>query len=247
MEKISKIRIAKFIASTQICSRREAEKLIINGDVTVNGEKIIHPLFFVTNKDLINVKGKLLKKQSKIRLFIYNKSINLITSHKDPEGRPTVFDKIPKKLGRLISIGRLDYNTEGLLLLTNNGDLKRYLELPSNNIKRSYKVKVIGDIDNLKIEEIRKGISINKVHYAPIKLKIISKTKNTTWIELQLTEGKNREIRKIIQYYNLKISRLIRISYGQFYLNDLKKNEVIEVNKSKMNNLISILEKDKLC
>jgi len=247
LEKISKIRIAKFIASTQICSRREAEKLIINGDVTVNGEKVIHPLFFVTNKDLINVKGKLLKKQSKIRLFIYNKSINLITSHKDPEGRPTVFDKIPKKLGRLISIGRLDYNTEGLLLLTNNGDLKRYLELPSNNIKRSYKVKIIGDIGNLKIEEIRKGISINKVHYAPIKLKIISKTKNTTWIELQLTEGKNREIRKIIQYYNLKISRLIRISYGQFYLNDLKKNEVIEVNKSKMNNLISILEKDKLC
>ena len=247
MEKISKIRIAKFIASTQICSRREAEKLIINGDVTVNGEKVIHPLFFVTNKDLINVKGKLLKKQSKIRLFIYNKSINLITSHKDPEGRPTVFDKIPKKLGRLISIGRLDYNTEGLLLLTNNGDLKRYLELPSNNIKRSYKVKIIGDIGNLKIEEIRRGISINKVHYAPIKLKIISKTKNTTWIELQLTEGKNREIRKIIQYYNLKISRLIRISYGQFYLNDLKKNEVIEVNKSEMNNLISILEKDKLC
>ena len=247
MEKISKIRIAKFIASTQICSRREAEKLIINGDVTVNGEKVIHPLFFVTNKDLINVKGKLLKKQSKIRLFIYNKSIKLITSHKDPEGRPTVFDKIPKKLGRLISIGRLDYNTEGLLLLTNNGDLKRYLELPSNNIKRSYKVKIIGDIGNLKIEEIRKGISISKVHYAPIKLKIISKTKNTTWIELQLTEGKNREIRKIIQYYNLKISRLIRISYGQFYLNDLKKNEVIEVNKSKMNNLISILEKDKLC
>ena len=247
MEKISKIRIAKFIASTQICSRREAEKLIINGDVTVNGEKVIHPLFFVTNKDLINVKGKLLKKQSKIRLFIYNKSINLITSHKDPEGRPTVFDKIPKKLGRLISIGRLDYNTEGLLLLTNNGDLKRYLELPSNNIKRSYKVKIIGDIGNLKIEEIRKGISINKVHYAPIKLKIISKTKNTTWIELQLTEGKNREIRKIIQYYNLKISRLIRISYGQFYLNNLKKNEVIEVNKSEMNNLISILEKDKLC
>ena len=247
MEKISKIRIAKFIASTQICSRREAEKLIINGDVTVNGEKVIHPLFFVTNKDLINVKGKLLKKQSKIRLFIYNKSINLITSHKDPEGRPTVFDKIPKKLGRLISIGRLDYNTEGLLLLTNNGDLKRYLELPSNNIKRGYKVKIIGDIGNLKIEEIRKGISINKVHYAPIKLKIISKAKNTTWIELQLTEGKNREIRKIIQYYNLKISRLIRISYGQFYLNDLKKNEVIEVNKSKMNNLISILEKDKLC
>ena len=247
MEKISKIRIAKFIASTQICSRREAEKLIINGDVTVNGEKVIHPLFFVTNKDLINVKGKLLKKQSKIRLFIYNKSINLITSHKDPEGRPTVFDKIPKKLGRLISIGRLDYNTEGLLLLTNNGDLKRYLELPSNNIKRSYKVKVIGDIGNLKIEEIRKGISINKVHYAPIKLKIISKTKNTTWIELQLTEGKNREIRKIIQYYNLKISRLIRISYGQFYLNDLKKNEITEINKNKIKNILNILKKDKTC
>ncbi len=247
MEKIPKIRIAKFIASTQICSRREAEKLIINGDVTVNGEKVIHPLFFVTNKDLINVKGKFIQKQSRIRLFIYNKPKNLITSHKDPQGRPTVFDKIPKKLGRLISIGRLDYNTEGLLLLTNNGGLKRYLELPSNNIVRSYKAKIVGDINNLGIEEIRKGILINKVHYAPIKLKIITKTKNTTWIELQLTEGKNREIRKIIQYYNLKISRLIRISYGQFYLNDLKKNEVIEVNKSKMKNLISILEKDKHC
>ena len=121
------------------------------------------------------------------------------------------------------------------------------MELPSNNIVRSYKAKIVGDINNLGIEEIRKGILINKVHYAPIKLKIITKTKNTTWIELQLTEGKNREIRKIIQYYNLKISRLIRISYGQFYLNDLKKNEVIEVNKSKMKNLISILEKDKPC
>jgi len=239
VEKIPKIRIAKFIASAQICSRREAEKLIINGDVTVNGEKVIHPLFFVTNKDLINVKGKLLKKQSKIRLFIYNKSINLITSHKDPEGRPTVFDKIPKKLGRLISIGRLDYNTEGLLLLTNNGDLKRYLELPSNNIKRSYKVKIIGDIGNLKIEEIRKGISINKVHYAPIKLKIISKTKNTTWIELQLTEGKNREIRKLMEYIKLKVTKLKRIEYGPFKLNELKPGEIHSATKSEIYNYLN--------
>ena len=247
MEKKFKIRIAKYIASTGACSRREAEKLIIKGDVTVNGEKVIHPLFFVNNKDQIHIKGKLLKKQPETRLFLYNKPKNLITSHKDPENRPTVFDNVPKKLGRLISIGRLDYNTEGLLLLTNNGALKRYMELPSNKIKRIYKVKIRGDICNLKAEEIEKGITINKVRYSPIKLKIISKTKNITWLEFNLIEGKNREIRKILEYYNLQVSRLIRISYGQFYLNDLKKNEIAEINKNKIKNILNILKKDKTC
>ena len=247
MEKKFKIRIAKYIASTGACSRREAEKLIIKGDVTVNGEKVIHPLFFVNNKDQIHIKGKLLKKQPETRLFLYNKPKNLITSHKDPENRPTVFDNVPKKLGRLISIGRLDYNTEGLLLLTNNGALKRYMELPSNKIKRIYKVKIRGDICNLKAEEIEKGITINKVRYSPIKLKIISKTKNITWLEFNLIEGKNREIRKILEYCNLQISRLIRISYGQFYLNDLKKNEITEINKNKIKNILNILKKDKAC
>ncbi len=247
MEKKFKIRIAKYIASTGACSRREAEKLIIKGDVTVNGEKVIHPLFFVNNKDQIHIKGKLLKKQPETRLFLYNKPKNLITSHKDPENRPTVFDNVPKKLGRLISIGRLDYNTEGLLLLTNNGALKRYMELPSNKIKRIYKVKIRGDICNLKAEEIEKGITINKVRYSPIKLKIISKTKNITWLEFNLIEGKNREIRKILEYCNLQVSRLIRISYGQFYLNDLKKNEIAEINKNKIKNILNILKKDKTC
>ena len=247
MEKKFKIRIAKYIASTGACSRREAEKLIIKGDVTVNGEKVIHPLFFVNNEDQIHIKGKLLKKQPETRLFLYNKPKNLITSHKDPENRPTVFDNVPKKLGRLISIGRLDYNTEGLLLLTNNGALKRYMELPSNKIKRIYKVKIRGDICNLKAEEIEKGITINKVRYSPIKLKIISKTKNITWLEFNLIEGKNREIRKILEYYNLQVSRLIRISYGQFYLNDLKKNEITEINKNKIKNILNILKKDKTC
>ena len=247
MEKKFKIRIAKYIASTGACSRREAEKLIIKGDVTVNGEKVIHPLFFVNNKDQIHIKGKLLKKQPETRLFLYNKPKNLITSHKDPENRPTVFDNVPKKLGRLISIGRLDYNTEGLLLLTNNGALKRYMELPSNKIKRIYKVKIRGDICNLKAEEIEKGITINKVRYSPIKLKIISKTKNITWLEFNLIEGKNREIRKILEYCNLQVSRLIRISYGQFYLNDLKKNEITEINKNKIKNILNILKKDKTC
>ena len=247
MEKKFKIRIAKYIASTGACSRREAEKLIIKGDVTVNGEKVIHPLFFVNNEDQIHIKGKLLKKQPETRLFLYNKPKNLITSHKDPENRPTVFDNVPKKLGRLISIGRLDYNTEGLLLLTNNGALKRYMELPSNKIKRIYKVKIRGDICNLKAEEIEKGITINKVRYSPIKLKIISKTKNITWLEFNLIEGKNREIRKILEYFNLQVSRLIRISYGQFYLNDLKKNEITEINKNKIKNILNILKKDKAC
>ena len=247
MEKKFKIRIAKYIASTGACSRREAEKLIIKGDVTVNGEKVIHPLFFVNNKDQIHIKGKLLKKQPETRLFLYNKPKNLITSHKDPENRPTVFDNVPKKLGRLISIGRLDYNTEGLLLLTNNGALKRYMELPSNKIKRIYKVKIRGDICNLKAEEIEKGITINKVRYSPIKLKIISKTKNITWLEFNLIEGKNREIRKILEYCNLQVSRLIRISYGQFYLNDLKKNEITEININKIKDILNILKKDKTC
>ena len=234
-------RIAKFISSRGIYSRREAEKLIINGDVLVNGKKILHPLYFVSSKDNIVIKGRKIKEIPKVRIFLYHKPKGLITSHKDPQGRTTVFEKLPKKLGKLISVGRLDYNTEGLLILTNNGAIKRFLELPINKIQRTYKAKIYGNLSFLNIKEIQKGIKINNIKYAPIKIKITTKKDKTSWIELQLTEGKNREIRKVLENYNLKVIKLLRISYGKFSLQNIKKNEIVELHYNDFKDIISLI------
>ena len=166
----------------------------------------------------------------------------MITTHKDPEGRTTIFDKIPRKYGRLISVGRLDYNTEGLIILTNNGDIKRFLELPSNKIDRVYKAKVSGKINSLDLNKIKKGIKINKIQYGPIKIKVSKENDRISWLELRLNEGKNREIRNILEYHDLKVLRLIRISFGPFKLNNLQKGEIIEIYKNKYKKTLNILE-----
>ena len=241
MKKEQNIRISKFIANAGICSRREAEKLILEGAVVINGKKILHPIHFVSEKDKIIINGKPIKK-NKLKIFIFHKPRNLITTHKDPEGRTTIFDKIPRKYGRLISVGRLDYNTEGLIILTNNGDIKRFLELPSNKIDRVYKVKVSGKINSLDLNKIKKGIKINKIQYGPIKIKISKENDSISWLELKLNEGKNREIRNILEHHDLKVLRLIRISFGPFKLNNLKKGEIIEVNKNKYKKTLNFLE-----
>ena len=241
MKKEQNIRISKFIANAGICSRREAEKLILEGAVVINGKKILHPIYFVSENDKITINGKPIQK-NKLKIFIFNKPKNLITTHKDPEGRTTIFDKIPKKYGRLISVGRLDYNTEGLIILTNNGDIKRFLELPSNKIDRVYKVKVSGEINSLDLNKIKKGIKINKIQYGPIKIKISRKNDSISWLELKLSEGKNREIRNILEHHNLKILRLIRISFGPFKLNNIKKGEIIELNKNKYKKTLNFIE-----
>jgi 23S rRNA pseudouridine2605 synthase len=237
------IRIAKFIAQSGFCSRRKAEEFIELQLVKVNGEIVTNPATHVTDADLIKIDGKLLKKvASQARLWLYHKPTGLITSHKDTHGRATVFETLPKDLPRVVSVGRLDLNSEGLLLLTNSGKLARYFELPENAIERVYKVRAYGDFDLKAIKEIEKGVVIDSVQYQPAKIEL-TKTGPNSWFEVILSEGKNREIRKIFSHFNLEVNRLLRIKYGFFALNDLKPGEVKEIPYTELE---KILPKDLL-
>lgn len=220
-------RLAKAISDSGYCSRREAEKLILVGSVTVDGERITTPAFNVTT-NLIAIDGKQLSSQTQTRLWLYHKPAGLVTTHSDPQGRPTVFQNLPKNLPRVISVGRLDLNSEGLLLLTNSGDLARELELPVNKLERVYKVRAHGKFDIKALQKAIYGIKIEGEYYRPSKIDLI-KAGSNSWFEVILHEGKNREIRKIFAHFGLEVNRLIRLSYGRWKLNDLKVGEVREV------------------
>lgn len=222
-------RIAKFMARSGVCSRREAEKLILQQRVTVNGEIVESPAFNVDGTENIRIDGEKLPQKEITRLWLYHKPVGLVTTHKDTLERPTVFDNLPKDLPRVISVGRLDLNSEGLLLLTNNGELSRKLELPNNGWMRRYKVKVHGYIDEKKIASLTNGISIDGVDYGSIKVDIENKSGTNAWLIVSLSEGKNREIRKVMKAIGLEVARLIRLSYGPFQLGSLKRGEVREV------------------
>ena len=222
-------RIAKFLARSGVCSRREAENLILSGRITVNGEVIETPAFFVDGTETILFDGEKIAKKDKTRLWLYHKPAGLVTTHKDNQDRNTVFANLPSGLPRVISVGRLDLNSEGLLLLTNDGALSRALELPSNNWSRRYKVKVHGFLDEKKLNSLEKGVEIEGVNYAPCKITIDSKQTSNAWLTISLTEGKNREIRKLMASIGLTVARLIRLSYGPFQLGALKAGEVREV------------------
>jgi 23S rRNA pseudouridine2605 synthase len=222
-------RIAKVIAASGVCSRREAEKLIAEGVVKVDGVKVLSPALNVTLSQVITVKGKVISKPERARLWLYHKPRGLITTHKDPDGRPTVFQSLPKELGRVISVGRLDLNSEGLLLLTNSGELARYLELPSTGWRRRYRVRYLGPLDERAIERITNGIEIDGVRYGPAEFKHEKADKNNKWATISLTEGKNREIRKILEHFDCKVSRLVRLSYGPFHLGKIERGGLIEV------------------
>lgn len=220
-------RLAKAISDSGYCSRREAEKLIISSRVIVDNQLITTPAFNVSSSATITIDGELLREQDKPRIWLYHKMPGFVTTHKDPQNRPTVFDNLPKYLPRVISVGRLDLNSEGLLLLTNSGDLARKLELPSNKFLRIYKVRVYGKLDDNMIANAKKGIMIDGMLYSVAEIKLI-KSGTNSWLLVHLTEGKNREIRKIFEYFGLKVTRLIRISYGPFHLDDLKAGDVKE-------------------
>lgn len=222
-------RLAKRIARAGICSRRDAEVWIANGRVTVGGKKITTPAFNVSEKDAVKVDGKLLEAKQETRLWLYHKPIGLVTTHKDPQGRQTIFDHIPKTLPRVISVGRLDLNSEGLLLLTNDGDLSRKLELPSTGWIRRYRVRAFGSVSDDVLKKMRAGVKVDGVDYQPMEVTLDSQKKDNAWLTVGLREGKNREIRKIFEYFGLKVSRLIRTSYGPFQLGSLGKGEVKEV------------------
>ena len=226
------IRIAKRIAASGYCSRREAEKFIKSKKVQVN-HKIVDNLGLKIQKyDKIIVNGILLNNIPATKLFMFNKPKGYIVSKKDPQKRKTIYNILPEKMQKLLYIGRLDFNTEGLLLLTNNGNLKRYFELPKNNIERKYKVKVYGNIRNIDIEKLKKGISIEGINYKNIILNVIYTKEKISWIEMKLKEGKNREIRKILSFFNLKVNDLIRTNFGSYSLNNLKKGDTKELKLS---------------
>lgn len=221
-------RIAKIIARSGICSRRDAEKLIAQGQVSYFGKIIDNPALKFPSTEGILVNGNRLEKPNS-KLWIYHKPVGLVVSHNDEQGRETIFDYLPIK-ERVISIGRLDKNTSGLLLLTNDGTLARKLELPQNNFERVYRVRVYGYINLTKmINILSKPITIDNVIYRPVKIELENSSSNNHWLRLTIQEGKNREIRKILQYFDLKISKLTRIQYGPFKLGNLTINQVQEI------------------
>lgn len=224
-------RIAKLMARAGLCSRRDAEKWIEAGRVRVNGKVIDSAALNVVAADKIVVDGKALPSREETRLFLYHKPPGLVTSHKDERGRETVFDHLPGELPRVVSVGRLDLNTEGLLLLTNDGELARFLELPSTGWSRKYRVRVHGRVDQAKLDRLKKGITIEGVRYKSITAKLDEQEKSgaNSWVSMTLSEGKNREIRRVMEALGLQVTRLIRTDYGPFALGKLPRGEVKEI------------------
>jgi 23S rRNA pseudouridine2605 synthase len=222
-------RIAKVMARAGLCSRRDAEAWIAAGRVSVNGKKLTSPAVNIGPADVVRVDGKPLPDAEKTRLFRYHKPRGLVTTAKDPEGRPTVFENLPAGLPRLISVGRLDLNSEGLLLLTNDGELARRLELPATGWVRRYRVRVNGKIDPAVLTKLAGGIEIEDVQYGAIEAVLDRQQGENAWLTMSLTEGKNREIRKVCAHFGWTVSRLIRLSYGPFQLGHLGRGEAEEV------------------
>jgi 23S rRNA pseudouridine2605 synthase len=236
-------RIAKFMAAAGLCSRRDAERWIAEGRVIVNGNTLDTPATIVNSDDDILVDGKRIKlKTDTPRLFVYHKPAGLVTSHRDEKGRDTVFDHLPKDLPRVISVGRLDLDSEGLLLLTTSGALARAMELPANAQVRTYRVRVRGTPMETHLQQLERGVKVDGVNYQPIEVETeAEKIGRNQWLTLTLREGKNREIRRIFEHFDLPVSRLIRIQYGSFHLDDLEPEEVAEVPTSDVEKLMQTL------
>jgi 23S rRNA pseudouridine2605 synthase len=222
-------RIAKVLARAGLASRRDAEEMVTQGRVSVNGRVINSPALDVTTNDVVAVDGKPLPPRERTRLFLYHKPKSLMTTHADPEGRPTVFDNLPEGLPRLISIGRLDFNTEGLLLLTNDGGLARVLELPDTGWLRRYRVRAHGEITQQQLDELKNGIEVDGVKYGPIDATLERDQGANVWLVFAIREGKNREVRNVMAHLGLEVNRLIRISYGPFQLGEIEEGKVEEV------------------
>jgi len=223
------MRIAKAIARAGVCSRREAETYIAAGRIKVNGKKISSPALNVTSSDKILVDGQPLPDQEPVKIWRYHKPKGLVTTAKDEKDRDTIFSKLPKHLPRTITIGRLDINTEGLLLLTNDGELARHIELPKTGWLRRYKVRANGSVTQDKLNGLKEGITIEGIKYGPIQAQLIKEQGSNCWFTMGLREGKNREIKRICEHLGLNVNRLIRISFGPFMLGDLKAGEVEDI------------------
>lgn len=235
-------RVAKWIARAGVASRRDVEKLLAEGRVRINNVTITHPATFVQPDDLVVVDGKLVDAPERTRLWRYHKPDGLVTTHRDPEDRPTVFQKLPPGMPRVVSVGRLDLNSEGLLLLTNDGSLARRLELPSNGWIRRYRVRVFGLPQPAELAALSKGVTIDGVRYKGIEAGLDSRKGDNSWISVSLQEGRNREIRKVMAYLGLKVTRLIRIAYGPFQLGTLERGMVNEISPKVLREQLPIAE-----
>ncbi len=225
------MRIAKAMARAGLCSRRDAERWIAEGRVAVNGKVLTSPALDVTEKDKVVVDGKALPTIEPVRLWRYYKPKGLVTTHRDPQGRPTVFEKMPEDMPRVISIGRLDFNTEGLLLLTTDGALARHMELPSTGWLRRYRVRAHGTVTQADLDRLKDGVEVEGVRYGPIEAALDRVQGGNVWLTLGLREGKNREVRKVLSTFNLDVNRLIRMSYGPFQLLDMVPGQVEPVRR----------------
>ena len=223
-------RIAKRLARAGLCSRRDAERWIAEGRVAVDGRRIDSPATLVTAASDIRVDDKPVAAPQRARLFLYHKPVGLVVTARDPEGRPTVFDTLPADMPRVVSIGRLDLNSEGLLLLTNDGSLARRLELPSSGWERRYRVRAHGRVDQATLDRLRDGVLIDGVTYGAIEARIERQQRSNLWLSVALKEGRNREVRRVMAHLGLGVNRLIRVAFGPFTLGELPAGAVIEAS-----------------
>jgi 23S rRNA pseudouridine2605 synthase len=227
-------RIAKLLARAGIASRRDIERMIAEGRIALNGEKLTTPATLLENLSGVTVDGQPVKPAGAARLFLFYKPAGCLTAARDPKGRPTIYDKLPPGLPRLMPIGRLDYMTEGLLLLTNDGELKRQLELPSTGVVRRYRARAFGEVTQAQLEDLSEGVTIDGIRYGSIDANLERRTGRNCWIEMSLTEGKNREVRNVLAHLGLQVSRLIRTSYGPFTAEGMTPGDVGEVQREQL-------------
>jgi 23S rRNA pseudouridine2605 synthase len=240
-------RIAKLLARAGIASRREVERMIADGRVALNGVKLETPATILPSLRGVTVDGKPIGAADRARLFRFHKPAGLLTAERDPKGRPTIYNALrnalPRETPRLMPVGRLDLNTEGLLLLTNDGELKRAMELPASEVPRTYRARTFGEVSQARLEDLMDGITIEGMRYGPIDANLERRTGRNQWIELTLTEGKNREVRRVLEHLGLQVSRLMRTSYGPFKLGDLPRGAADEVKKHELERFRSGLRK----
>lgn len=234
-------RIAKIMSRRGFCSRRDAEKLIAEGKVYVNGVLIETPGTKVSMADDITVAGDKVAAAESLKMWAFYKPKECLTTHYDPQGRTTLFSLLPREMQRVISVGRLDYNTEGLILLCNDGETTRQLELPKSRIPRVYKCRVFGRIPSVMVKMMAEGLHIDGVHYAPIKCWIEADQGLNSWLVMELHEGKNREIRRICEYFDLQVSRLIRVQYGSVSLGDMEPGEGRRLSSEQLDELLGMV------
>ncbi len=228
-------RIAKLLARAGVASRREVERMIADGRVAVDGKVLDTPAVKLDNLNGVTVDGKPVGKAEATRLFAFHKPAGLLTAERDPQGRPTIYaalrNALPKEAGRVMPVGRLDFNTEGLLLLTNDGELKRAMELPSSGVPRTYRARAFGDVTQAQLDELVEGIEIDGIRYGRIEADLERGSGKNRWIEMKLTEGKNREVRRVLEHLGLQVNRLMRTAYGPYELADLPRGQAVEIRQ----------------